>query len=139
MKLKLLILALSPILFACSNESKSDATESIQAIKQQDLQKNWYLIQLDNRPIQANSSLNINKQEKASGNLACNNFSGALEFQENKIRINKMVSTRKMCEPDINIIEMTVSSTLSTWSEVNVSGKTLILTGEMHILTYQAK
>tara|TARA_R110001583_G_scaffold7720_8_gene37913 strand:+ start:12290 stop:12709 length:420 start_codon:yes stop_codon:yes gene_type:complete len=139
MKFKLLLLALSPILFACSNESSNDAKESIQAIKQQDLQKNWQLIQLDNRPIQANSSLNIDDQEKASGNLACNNFFGALEFQENKIRINKMVSTRKMCKPDINVIEMTVSSTLAAWSEVKVSEQKLILTGERHTLTYQIK
>ena len=132
----LVALSMSTLLFACSNESSINTQEKIQPIE---LQQEWQLVSIDNIATKVFSSLNVDEQLKASGNLACNNFFGSLDLQENKLRISKMGSTRKMCEPDVNTVEMTVSSTLSTWSKVKISEKKLTLTGETHTLTYNVK
>lgn len=131
----LAVLPMSILMFACSNEA-SMATTPIQV---QDLQQEWQLVSIDNNTIVTSSSLSVDEQAKASGNLACNNFFGTLALQDNKVRIDKMGSTRKMCEPAVNKVEMTVSSTLSTWSEVKISGAELTLTGEKHTLIYKMK
>lgn len=135
----LVVLSLSTLLFACSNESNVKAQKEMQTVALQDLQKEWQLVSIDNKIIQSASNLNVDTQAKATGNLACNNFFGTLTLQENQLRIDKMGSTRKMCEPTVNSIEMTVSGTLSTWSDVKVSEKELILTGEKHTLIYHLK
>ena len=135
----LVVLSLSTLLFACSNESNVNTETTLQPIALQDLQKEWQLVSIDNNDITATSSLSVDAQAKASGNLACNNFFGALELQENKLRIDKMGSTRKMCGPEVNHVEMSVSSTLSTWSEVQISDQKLTLIGEKHTLVYTIK
>lgn len=135
----LVVLSLSTFLFACSNESNVATETVMKAIEIQDIQQEWQLISIDSSDVTATSSLTVDEQAKATGNLACNNFFGTLELQENKLRIDKMGSTRKMCEPEVNSVEMTVSSTLSTWSEVQISDQKLTLTGEKHTLVYGIK
>ncbi|PKG40698.1 META domain-containing protein [Psychromonas sp. Urea-02u-13] len=135
----LVVLSLSTLLFACSNESNVNTETTMQVVELQDLQKEWQLVSIDNSDITVPSSLSVDDQTKANGNLACNNFFGNLELQENKLRIDKMGSTRKMCEPEVNSVEMTVSSTLSTWSDVKIIDQTLTLTGEKHTLVYSIK
>ena len=135
----LVALSLSTLLFACSNESAVSAEETSPVITLSDIQKEWQLVSIDHNEISATSSLNVDDQAKATGNLACNNFFGTIELQENKVRIEKMGSTRKMCEPEVNKVEMTVSSTLSSWSEVNISEQKLTLTGDKHTLVYRIK
>jgi len=135
----LVVLSLSTFLFACSNESNANATETAQPITLEDIHKDWQLISLDNNDVKVMSSLNIDKQAQATGNLACNNFFGAVELQKNKFRIDKMGSTRKMCEPTTNDVEMAVSSTLSAWSEVEIVEQKLTVTGEQHTLIYSMK
>jgi len=122
----LLILALSTLLFACNNQSSTE----------QAFQKEWKLISIDNQPLQLTSTLTVDAQEKATGNLACNNFFGTLAIQENKVRIDKMGTTRKSCSPEVNHIEMAVSDTLTTWSEIKVSAEELTLIGKKHTLIY---
>jgi heat shock protein HslJ len=135
----LVVLSLSTMLFACSNESNVNTETTMPVVELQDLQKEWQLVSIDNSDITVASSLSVDNQAKANGNLACNNFFGTLELQENKLRIDKMGSTKKMCEPELNSVEMTVSSTLSTWSDVTVSDQKLTLTGEKHTLVYSLK
>ncbi|MCP4321205.1 MAG: META domain-containing protein [Psychromonas sp.] len=133
----LVVLSLSTFLFACSNDTNAEI--AISAIKLQDLQYEWQLISIDNNSIETDSNLTVDDQAKATGNLACNNFFGSLELQKNKLRIGKMGSTRKMCEPEVNDIEMTVSSTLSNWSEAQISNQKLTITGDKHTLIYSIK
>ncbi len=135
----LIVVSLSTLLFACSNESNINSETTMQAIELQDLQKEWQLISIDNNTIEVTSSLTVDNQSEATGNLACNSFFGTLELQENKLRIDNMGSTRKMCEPEVNSVEMTVSSTLSTWSDIKISEQKLILTGDKHTLVYRIK
>ncbi|WP_022941540.1 META domain-containing protein [Psychromonas hadalis] len=135
----LVILSLSTLLFACSNESNTNTESVMQTIELQDLQKEWQLVSIDNNNIDTKSSLTVDAQAKATGNLACNHFFGTLALQENKLRIEKMGSTRKMCAPEVNNVEMSVSSTLSNWSEIHISDQKLTLTGEEHTLVYRIK
>jgi len=133
----LVILSLSSFLFACSNDSSAEVAMPV--IKLQDLQKEWHLVSIDNNNLETKSSLSVDDQAKATGNLACNNFFGTLELQENKLRIEKMGSTRQMCEPEVNDVEMTVSSTLSNWSEAQIIDQKLTITGDKHTLVYSIK
>lgn len=133
MKLTTIIaLTLSTLLFACSNSANT-------AIQLQDLQKEWKLSSIDNNPVKSMSSISVDAQAKATGNLACNNFFGTAELKDNKLRIDKMGSTRRMCDPAINDVEMTVSNTLSSWSEIQINNQQLTLIGAEHTLTYTLK
>lgn len=138
MKLATLAIAsLSPLLFACSSDTNTQA--EIAPIQLQELQKEWQLITLDGQSIEATSSLTIDQQAKATGNLACNNFFGTVELKQQKLRINKMGNTRKQCRAELNTIEITVGSTLSNWSDVKIINQQLTLTGAKHTLIYRMK
>lgn len=128
------LLSVSTLLFACSNEANNIAPLALK-----DIQKQWQLTSIDGKTLETESTLSIDEQAKASGNLGCNNFFGVVELDTNKVRIDKMGSTRKMCEPQVNVIEMSVSSTLSNWSEVSIKDQQLLLTGDKHTLTYSLK
>lgn len=131
----LVLLSLTTLLFACSSEPVA----KVHPIKMQDLQQQWSLISIDNKAVETSSSLKVDDNASATGNLACNNFFGTVEIQANKLRIDKMGSTRKMCEPAANDIEMIVSSTLSDWSKVTISDKQLTISGAQHTLIYAIK
>lgn len=135
----IVVLTCSTLLFACSNEANTAAKNEILPIQPQALQQQWQLASIDNAPIQSDSSLNVDAQANATGNLACNNFFGAVELQDNKLRIEKMGSTKKLCEPAVDDVEMKVINTLSNWSEVQISDQQLTLTGLKHTLTYTLK
>ncbi len=128
-------------LFACSSGTDNTTDISPTAVELAQLQNEWQLMNIDQRAVDAgiSSTIRIDAQSKATGNLACNNFFGALELQNNQLRIEKMGSTRKMCREQTNEIEMTVASVLADWSEIQLNGQTLILTGKEHKLTYQVK
>ena len=86
-----------------------------------------------------NSSLSIDDQEKATGNLACNHFFGSIELQDTRLRIPKIGSTRKYCQGPVNQVELLVTAVLSDWSEVQVTANTLTLMGSAHKLSYVIK
>lgn len=138
MKLFKTSLALSSfVLCACSAEvtgtsGKLDLTE---------LQHQWVLTAINNAPVdkKIKSTLNVDAQSKSTGNLACNQFFGGLELQDNEIRIDKMGSTRKMCQESVNVVEHTVSSVLANWSQVQLSNGLLILNGKKDKLSYRIK
>jgi len=125
----LLIVALSTLLVACNNGASAELL----------LEKQWKLISIDNQPLQLTSTLTVDAQQKATGKLACNNFFGTLAVQDNKVRIDKMGTTRKSCVAAVNSVEALVSNTLTNWSEIKISGEKLILTGAEHTLTYTIK
>jgi len=125
----LLIVLLSTILTACNSASTAESA----------LQKEWELATLDNQPLQVTSTLSVDAEQKVTGNLACNNFFGTLQVDNNKVRIDKMGTTRKSCIPAVNSVEMAVSNTLSSWSKVTITSEKLILIGNKHTLTYVIK
>tara|TARA_R110001583_G_scaffold6499_3_gene32866 strand:- start:12866 stop:13300 length:435 start_codon:yes stop_codon:yes gene_type:complete len=133
---KIMMLALSIItLGACSTETQIIPKK----INIDQLQHHWKLTHIDNIQLATiiNSSLKIDSNNKATGNLGCNQFFGEVEFSDNKLRIGKMGNTRKMCEPLKNNVEMDVSQVLSNWAKVMLDDKTLIISNRKHSLTYQ--
>jgi len=123
----LLIVVLSTLLVACNN--------SVDGL----LEKEWKLISIDNQAIELTSTLTVDAQQKATGNLACNRFFGTLTTQGNRVRIDEMGSTRKSCTPEVNRVETLVSNTLANWSDIKISAEKITLIGENNTLIYIAK
>ncbi|MEI6897133.1 MAG: META domain-containing protein [Psychromonas sp.] len=134
---QVVIVSLSTLLFSCASEPTAEIAK--QPLQLQVLSQQWTLLTVDDNPITINSSLQVDQQGAASGNLACNNFVGKVELQANKLRIEQMVNTRKLCLPEISLLERQVASTLVNWSEVQINDKKLILTGEEYTLVYTIK
>ena len=128
---------LSIFLFSCSSTGDTQAKK--QPVPLQALQQEWQLITVDNRSIEAQSTLKVDEQGRATGRLACNNFFGTLQLEGSQLRINKMGSTRKQCRPPLNAVEITVGSTLSNFSEVTIIKQQLILKSAKHTLVYHIK
>ncbi|WP_019613591.1 META domain-containing protein [Psychromonas ossibalaenae] len=135
------VLSTSLFLFSCSTAAVNNTDVSPATIELTQLQNEWQLINIDQQTIntEISSTITIDTKSKATGNLACNNFFGALELHNNQLRIEKMGSTRKICREPANEVEMVVASVLADWSDIQLDGQTLILTGKEHKLTYQAK
>ncbi|WP_166738846.1 META domain-containing protein [Psychromonas algarum] len=123
------------ILSACT----SDAPIEPKQIKVEQLQHNWKLTHIDNIQLAAiiNSTLNITADNKSTGSLGCNHFSGTAELSNNQLQIAKIMSTRKLCSKLENDVEMDVSQVLSDWTNIMIDDETLILSNQKHSLTYQ--
>lgn len=136
---KLYILSAAIILTACSADTNSTAQSTDKASVMPQLQQQWQLLSIDNHPVgeSINSSLNIDAESQATGNLACNNFFGTLEVQEKMMRIYPMGSTRKMCLELINDVEQRVMQVLNEWSTIQISDEMLTIQGTEHQLIYQ--
>lgn len=124
-------------LFACSAE----VTNTPGQIEIKQLQRQWILTAINETPVTATieSSLTVDTQAKATGNLACNRFFGTLELQNNHLRIAKMGTTRRMCQDKINAVEKPVSTVLGDWSKVQLTDNQLILSGKKDKLSYRIK
>lgn len=134
--IKFVMLMMSTLLLgACS----TDAQLPPQIVKIEQLQHNWQLTHIDNIQVAKviNSSLNITKDNKATGSLGCNRFFGQAEFDNNQLLIAQMGSSRKMCGKLENNVEMDVSQVLSEWATVMINNQTLIISNKSHSLTYK--
>lgn len=128
-------------LFSCSAEKTGSMVSEVTYIEAAQIQQQWLLVAIDGQPIDTgiNSTLTVSAANKATGNLACNNFFGTLQLQNNSLKIDKMGSTRKMCQGRINDVEMIVSAILNNWSEVLLDDNGMTLIGKSHRLNYKAK
>lgn len=140
MKFTKLITAILPLaVFACTSAPSEKMPPKVDQIKIVQLQKEWKLIEVDgnNLSIDIKSTLHIDSRLKATGSLGCNRFFGNAELNEHTFIINKMSTTRRMCNREINKIEKMVSATLENWSQVQVSETQLILKSKSHTLKYK--
>ena len=128
-------------LFSCSAETASSMPPEITAIEPLQIQKQWLLSDIDEQPVPPgiNSTLTVSAANKATGNLACNYFFGTLQLQNNRLKIDKMGSTRKKCQNEISNVEIVVSAVLTDWSEVLLDDNRMTLIGKSHRLNYKAK
>ncbi len=135
------VLLTALFLFSCSAETASNIEPAIKKIELAQIQQQWVLVAIDGQPIDTkiSSTLTVEAPAKATGNLACNYFFGTLELQNNQLRIDKMGTTRKMCQDQVNDIETIVSTILADWSEVLLNGNKLTLIGKAHRLNYKIK
>ncbi len=133
---KYVTLILLPLFLAACSAEANLATNSITI---DDLQKEWALVEVDGEKLgkEISGSLTIDQEAKATGNLACNRFFGTAQLQGNSLKIDKMGSTRRMCEPLVDQVEAIVSQVLSSDSTVTIKANKLLLNSAEHQLTYQ--
>ncbi|MCG6201577.1 META domain-containing protein [Psychromonas antarctica] len=124
---------------ACSADMIQNSKIENKAVELSQIQQQWILVSVDKQLIPANirSKLTISAGAKATGTLGCNHFFGAIKLQNNKFKIDKIASTRKMCTGQGNEIEMIVSTVLGNWSELLVNTDKLTLIGQIHRLEYK--
>ncbi|MBY8288992.1 META domain-containing protein [Vibrio fluvialis] len=129
-------MAMPVLLAACASNG-----DDVQ-ITATDLQHhNWQLTQIDGQDIVKNEHydaprLEIGEKMMASGNAGCNNFFGQAELKDNRLRIEKMGMTMKMCIGDVMDTEQAVSQSLMDWNDVTLTKDTLTLKNDVHILTF---
>ena len=129
------------LLFSCSANTASNSAPQMPKITASQIQQQWQLVGIDGQPVNTriSSTLTVSAANKATGNLACNYFFGTLQIHNNRLKIDKMGSTRKMCPHPNNEVESIVAAILSNWSKVQVDGKEMTLIGKAHRLHYQAQ
>ncbi|MBY7859178.1 META domain-containing protein [Vibrio fluvialis] len=129
-------MAMPVLLAACASNG-----DDVQ-ITATDLQHhNWQLTQIDGQDIVKNEHydaprLEIGEKMMASGNAGCNNFFGQAELKDNRLRIEKMGMTMKMCTGDVMDTEQAVSQSLMDWNDVTLTKDTLTLKNDVHTLTF---
>ncbi|EMW7173118.1 META domain-containing protein [Vibrio fluvialis] len=129
-------MAMPVLLAACASNG-----DDVQ-ITATDLQHhNWQLTQIDGQDIVKNEHydaprLEIGEKMMASGNAGCNNFFGQAELKDNRLRIEKMGMTMKMCIGDVMDNEQAVSQSLMDWNDVTLTKDTLTLKNDVHTLTF---
>lgn len=127
------ILSLTALLSACAS------TPSGTALTAESLQHHhWVLEQIDGQPIAAQKDrqpdLEIGEHLRANGNAGCNRFMGQVELQGQQLRITNMASTMMFCPAPQQDWERAMTSTLSDWSDVELSAQHLRLKGSQHEL-----
>ncbi|OEF27279.1 META domain-containing protein [Vibrio rumoiensis] len=138
MKKLITCLSLPILLAACSSNSKTDFVKPV------DLQHHhWVLSEIDGKEVVKNAmgsvpDLEISENMQSNGNAGCNGFHGQAEINKDtgQFRINKMGMTMKLCPGDAMKTERIVASTLSAWSNIDLTKETLKLSSKEHTLTY---
>ena len=135
------LLCIQLLLFSCSAQTASSSAPQTTLITAPQIQQQWLLVGIDGQPVNTriNSTLAVSTANKATGNLACNYFFGTLQIDNNRLKIDKMGSTRKMCPPPINEVESIVAAILSDWSKVQINDQGMTLIGQAHRLHYKAQ
>jgi heat shock protein HslJ len=142
LSLKTLVAAISlPVLMtACASNG-----DNVKEITAQDLQHhNWELVQIDGKNIELTEHqkaprLEIGENLTANGNAGCNNFFGQAELKHNRLRIDKMGMTMRMCIGDLMNIENAMSATLTEWSDITLTKDGLVLKNTEHELTFKLR
>jgi heat shock protein HslJ len=92
--------------------------------------KHWTLVELNGAPVSSNlpteAYIFFNADGRVSGNLSCNSFSGVYKTENGyRIRIDNLVSTRKMC---LNMsVEDELQRVLTITTQFSVTDNKLVL------------
>lgn len=130
------VIALTTLLGACASTSPSAplSTQSLQ-------HHHWVLEKIDGAPLPAEKGqapdLEIGEHLRANGSAGCNRYFGQVEVQGTQLRIKQMASTMMFCPPPRQDWERAMTSTLSEWSEANLSEQQLRLKGPQHELQFK--
>ena len=79
--------------------------------------------------------LEIGEHLRANGSAGCNRYFGQVEVQGTQLRIKQMAMM--FCPPPRQDWERAMTSTLSEWSEANLSEQQLRLKGPQHELQFK--
>jgi len=81
--------------------------------------------------------LEIGEKMTANGNAGCNNFFGQGELSDNKLRIQQMGMTMKMCMGNVMNTEKVLSKSLMDWNTIKLTKETMLLINKKHTLTFK--
>lgn len=132
--IKSLAVSLCLVITACAKEQ----TE----LTSQDIQSTWRLVAVDEQPLtltaqQKVPTLEIDSEMNATGYSGCNQFSAQVVLDNNRIKLNQMVSTKKLClKSQQNQLERTISSVFNDWSQASVENDSLVLSNPEHQLRF---
>jgi heat shock protein HslJ len=127
------LIGMTALLSACASTPSGTplTAESLQ-------HHHWVLEQIDGQPVIAEKNrqpdLEIGEKLRANGNAGCNRFMGQVEIQGQQLRISKMASTMMLCQAPQQDWEAAMTSTLSNWSQAELSAQQLRLKGAKHEL-----
>ncbi|MFD2230761.1 META domain-containing protein [Alkalimarinus sediminis] len=141
MKRILSVVTLSVLMSACASIEEESNSVTVKALQHH----NWELTHIDGELIsvpnkQQKPRLEIGEHFTANGMAGCNNFFGQAALNENgAFRIEKMGLTRKMCPEADMKIEQVMTEVLSSWSEITLTPKNMILKSPTHELTLKLR
>lgn len=97
-------LVLSSLLFmACTHHSATTSSDTlaIQEQKNNFIENTWWVENIYDERLadSVNITLKVEEKNKISGKSGCNQYSSQLAIDENKISIDKSISTRMACTP----------------------------------------
>ena len=145
-KLTTYIFFLSIALSACGTEPTLDGSDDQPGIvTQADLQhRRWVLESIDGNKIEAAKlnnrvpELEIGEQMMASGHSGCNRFHGKAVLREDRFIIDHVATTRMMCPPAQNDIEMLLLQVFGQESRISIDAdKNLILETDDTLLIFR--
>lgn len=137
---KILFAALSMPIVLSACVTNGDQSDEITAT---DLQHhNWQLVSIDGNAIAKEErstlpNLEIGEKMTANGNAGCNQFFGQGELKDNQFRIEQMGMTMKLCSEGMMEVEQAFSQTLSQWSDMTLTKDEMVLSNDLHTLTFK--
>jgi heat shock protein HslJ len=106
----------------------------------------WILESINGEPISTGDDggmipeLDFGEQMHVSGNTGCNQMSGTAELRGGAFLIPNMASTRRMCAPPQNELELTLQKVLGNESGISIDeNKNLILATDDVVLRFRLR
>ncbi|MDC0612106.1 META domain-containing protein [Vibrio sp.] len=133
------IVTISAIALAMTGCKSTGTQTSSYTLEDLQMQK-WSLQQIDGQAVQVSDGntvpyLRIDEKMMAVGYTGCNRFFAEANIKRDKLSIDKMNSTRKVCEKDAVELENTFKKHLSEENAINISDNTLTLSnGDTNLL-----
>ncbi|MGO1297804.1 MAG: META domain-containing protein [Vibrio sp.] len=120
------------------------ASQKAAPITAKDLQAHrWVLTSVDKQAIKTDPTstqpfLQFDDTMMASGNASCNNFFGKAKLEKNRLLLDKLALTMKLCSDAVMKQEQVIHRSLSSWTDLSLAKETLTVKTPKHTLVYKA-
>ena len=120
------------------------ASHKAAPITAKDLQAHrWVLTTVDKKAVKTDPTstqpfIQFDDTMMASGNASCNDFFGKAKLDKNRLLLDKLALTMKLCSDDIMKQEQMIHRSLSSWTDLSLAKETLTVKTPKHTLVYQA-
>jgi len=136
-------LTLSAIVLATAGCSTSSMKKSNYTLKDLQSQK-WTLQQIDGKKINTQDGSNapylrIDTKMMAVGFSGCNQFFAEAHIKKDKLNINNMNLTRKVCEKSSVNLATKFTQRIKEWNYINIKSNSLTLSSKKNSLTFSSK
>ncbi len=125
-----LCILLSVCLFGCASTDQGLA-EDVQF-------KYWQLIKVDANSIASSAHIRFIDAMEIEGHTGCNDFFASSVIEDERLRVDNLGMTYKVCDQVDADVEQVLLQTLKAMPSVVVGADTLVLNGA-HTLTFQAR